>query len=113
MQRKYNQIEIQNKDLSAELEIPQHWCAEVHTLFNDSANCCGNTASVTGERMWRNGGMILSGESRSTGRKPVQESFCLPQIPLGLVWDYTLAPAVRSRQLTSSATTWPVLSRNN
>ena len=33
MQRKFIQIVIQTKDLSVELHIPQHWCAEVLTYL--------------------------------------------------------------------------------
>jgi hypothetical protein len=75
MQRKCIQIEIQTKDLSVELDIPEHWCAEVLTLFNDTVSCCHHTTTVTGERIWSNGGMILSGESLITRRKPVPVPF--------------------------------------
>ena len=47
--------------------------------------------------------MTLTAAKRSTKRKTVTVSLCLPQIPHGLAWDLTRASAVTGRQITSSA----------
>jgi len=44
--------------------------------------------------------MILTGEKRSTGGKPVPLPLSLPKIPYGLPWVWTLPSAGRGRQLT-------------
>jgi hypothetical protein len=44
MQGICTQIEIQTNGLSVELDIPEHWCAEVLTLFNEAFQCCVHTA---------------------------------------------------------------------
>jgi hypothetical protein len=39
------------------------------------------------ERVWRNGGMIVTREKEALGEKPVPLSLYPPQIPYRLAWD--------------------------
>jgi hypothetical protein len=46
------------------------------------------------------GGILLTGENRSTQRKPCLLPLWAPQIPHGLIWDRTRASALKGRLLT-------------
>jgi hypothetical protein len=64
--------------------------------------CGGPTVHPTDDMSMENrGGLILTGENRRTGRKPVPVPLCPPQIQHGLTRSRTLASAVRKQQLTS------------
>jgi len=50
---------------------------------------------VSMEQCWND---IDGGKSGVLGEKPVPVPLCLPEISNGLLWDRTLAPALRGRQ---------------
>jgi hypothetical protein len=58
--------------------------------------------------MERRGGMIMTGKSRRSPRKPVPVPLCPPQIPHGLIRAWTRASAVRGRRLAAWAMARPV-----
>jgi hypothetical protein len=53
-------------------------------------------------RVWKTGGMMLTGENRSTLEdEPIKVPLCPPQIPRGLACSFKRASAVRGRLLTA------------
>jgi len=71
-------------------------------LFNDAVNCWRYIMSEINEWAWNIGGKILTGGSRSTGkRKPVPIWICSQRIPHELTQGRTRTSAVRGRRLTA------------
>jgi hypothetical protein len=70
------------------IQIP---CVKSSVFFNDAVRCLVYTASVTDKWVRIKGGMIPTGENRSTQREtwPTVTLSTLPQIPHGLACDRT------------------------
>jgi len=67
-------------------------------IFKDAANCYVILESMTYERKY---GIILIKWTEWFGEKPVTFPLCPPQIPYGLLWEWTRASPVTGRWPTA------------